>query len=714
MSSNAASGSSFPRRVPTDYVSPFMDELVAPYHPPPSPEPIEDAEDGPTTCLGTFADMSREADDEEFIDAPMLEGPSLYTRPIYQSAGDWALLNGVIIGDSTSTISKAVISEGRTYKVTLATGTAGGQKIHYLSKFCKTFKPGSWDGFLIEIALFKLNRLPAQVAPTVIGVYCDAGRMSMAMAPPHHSFWMHASPEMPHSLKERCLDAVDVLHTHGILHGDLRLCNILIGGDAKVTIINYHHSRLAFPITQPNIRLKLATPADFDLELRRFKWALDYRGARTRAEARLHELIKGGDPGNLSHVQEVRFLCTLKPDKVDPRRFVMPNQTPEDLAKAIGHFMDRMEEFKAQERQLISATIGPLPTPVVAAAPVGRASIAAPASPVSGRCNLRSPSTDPGGADICTEVSCTPTKRKRNSTAAASGSRPAKKVCFSGSFSTDSEDGDPGPSLIGPNPSPPQSPGEVGDVDITRDSKRKITEANIQRCIELGLPHPDAVRRDPSNPCWQDPDIMEYIDRHNRDALYKMYLMKREPEKAVKMPQPRRSLGGLKRALRAIAYHRRMIPITPANHGDTSRQGQKRKRVAADDSEGFAESLDTPRRRKAIKASHHALPGSTRRPVRGILKNPSSVMPRIIARSGQPSQRLRRSPLAMMYESPLQSSSTSCDSDAAEQPSSPRMFESGSASPTFTEIVPRRLRNGTLASGKQNGLYKEVTSGFQL
>ncbi|KAJ3719685.1 hypothetical protein C8R42DRAFT_542846, partial [Lentinula raphanica] len=68
--------------------------------------------------------------------------------------------------------------------------------------------------------------------PHVIGVFAAPAVINVVMEPPHHSFWIEASTDMPLSLKQRCVDAIAQIHSCGVLHGDIELRHMLIGGDA--------------------------------------------------------------------------------------------------------------------------------------------------------------------------------------------------------------------------------------------------------------------------------------------------------------------------------------------------------------------------------------------------------------------------------------------------------------------------------------------------
>ncbi|KAF8898534.1 hypothetical protein BD779DRAFT_1385865, partial [Infundibulicybe gibba] len=70
------------------------------------------------------------------------------------------------------------------------------------------------------------------IVPNVIGVYSTQDRVRLVTELPHQSFWIEASPDMPDVLKVRCIEAFQMLHAHGVCHGDVKLSNILIGGDA--------------------------------------------------------------------------------------------------------------------------------------------------------------------------------------------------------------------------------------------------------------------------------------------------------------------------------------------------------------------------------------------------------------------------------------------------------------------------------------------------
>ncbi|KAJ3813676.1 hypothetical protein F5876DRAFT_4922, partial [Lentinula aff. lateritia] len=76
-----------------------------------------------------------------------------------------------------------------------------------------------------------LRPLQGRCVPHVIGIFTGPGAINVAMEPPHSSFWIEASTDMPLSLKERCVDAIAQIHSCGVFHGDIQLRHILIGGD---------------------------------------------------------------------------------------------------------------------------------------------------------------------------------------------------------------------------------------------------------------------------------------------------------------------------------------------------------------------------------------------------------------------------------------------------------------------------------------------------
>ena len=53
---------------------------------------------------------------------------------------------------------------------------------------------------------------------------------------------MEASALMPAVLEDRVVEAFIKLHERGIVHGDIVLRHILIGADARVTLIDFQAS----------------------------------------------------------------------------------------------------------------------------------------------------------------------------------------------------------------------------------------------------------------------------------------------------------------------------------------------------------------------------------------------------------------------------------------------------------------------------------------
>lgn len=112
--------------------------------------------------------------------------------------------------------------------------------------------------------------------PYIVGV--DGATIAMEL--PHPIFWIEASSEMPESLKQRCVDAYEKIHAQGVLHGDVELQNMLIGGDGKVTITHFQNGRAL--VSDPAGIVPRAEFPEFAMEMRKVKYKLDYDGARRK------------------------------------------------------------------------------------------------------------------------------------------------------------------------------------------------------------------------------------------------------------------------------------------------------------------------------------------------------------------------------------------------------------------------------------------------
>lgn len=205
--------------------------------------------------------------------------------------------------------------------------------------------------------------------PNIINVYDGPFSISFLMELPHTSFWMEASADMPNVLKKAVVEAYVMLHNQGILHGEAELRNMLIGGDGRVTLVNFHAARAREPI--PELGLERADKHELALELRQVMYKLDYEGARARENARMQRfaaLIKLNKRRRAErHPEEKPMLEELAerppPPEVwqtqwvnvpdaPPRRHVVPGQALDELQRCIDSFrvvIQRMEEFDAKE-----------------------------------------------------------------------------------------------------------------------------------------------------------------------------------------------------------------------------------------------------------------------------------------------------------------------------------------------------------------------------
>ena len=234
----------------------------------------------------------------------------------------------------------------------------------------------------LQLALYKSSRylLPLQgdVVPHVMGVYTRPGKIDIAMELPHPVFWMEASASMPVVLKDRVVEAFRKLHGRGIVHGDVALRHILIGADARVTLIDFQASRA----DEPNDELGLAMTysGEKDLEIRRVKFLLNMDSARkkefkkskaalrrsernNRREQRRRELLRHGittglpldEPESLEDINEPPVPLDelerywMEDANDDPRRFIVPGISESEVAEAISSFLRCIKDIEGAD-----------------------------------------------------------------------------------------------------------------------------------------------------------------------------------------------------------------------------------------------------------------------------------------------------------------------------------------------------------------------------
>jgi len=230
-----------------------------------------------------------------------------------------------------------------------------GRPVNYIDRSWGLTKRLSWRGFASELALYKctglLKDLQGDIAPTIIAVTIDGISCSLAMEPPHHSFWIEASPDMPIVLKERVIAAFQKLHDRGLLHGDAELRHMLIGGDARVTLIDFQESRTTRPLA--DLQLKEARRFDFE-EIEKMNREYRRDNANFARHMRRKERWLNGNIGPpVSDDEEPEGEDRVVPP-VDiktweaqwgrasnsiPHRFIVPGQEPEELDAAVNDFI---------------------------------------------------------------------------------------------------------------------------------------------------------------------------------------------------------------------------------------------------------------------------------------------------------------------------------------------------------------------------------------
>ncbi|THH21449.1 hypothetical protein EW146_g86 [Bondarzewia mesenterica] len=343
---------------------------------------------------------------------------------LYRTQGNYEFMNGKPIKEikelkylGSGAMSSAYIKSG----VVITRNDSGEVKheIVYVSKTWKLSMQSQWSGFHSELALYKSSHylLPLQgdCVPRIMGVYTRPGQVNIIMEPPHPIFWIEASPTMPHVLKHLVVEAFAKIHARGIVHSDIALRHMLIGGDLKVTIIDFQASRAVVP--NEAVGLGEAYESETRLEMRHVKFLLDYKGARQkelnktrRALARLKRNAlrkqmrskKDAKDAEVSSDEEEPsdddwdppiFPEDMKTDWMVgannvPRRFVMPGVHKEQLQKATVTFLDDvrrcdicLDELERPSPPTSPTRPAPAPAPAPSAPPRPRPILASQINP---------------------------------------------------------------------------------------------------------------------------------------------------------------------------------------------------------------------------------------------------------------------------------------------------------------------------------------------
>ena len=211
-----------------------------------------------------------------------------------------------------------------------------------------------------------------------MGVYARPGKIDIAMDLPHPVFWMEACASMPVVLKDRVLEAFRKLHERGVVHGDVALRHILIGADARVTLIDFQGSRADEP--NKDVGLARTVPGEKDLEIRRVKFLLNMDNAREKEfkkskaalmryvrndqrEQRRRELLRHGitaglpsdEPEPLEDINEPPVPLEalekfwMEDANDDPQRFIVPGASESQVAEAISSFLQCVKDMEGAD-----------------------------------------------------------------------------------------------------------------------------------------------------------------------------------------------------------------------------------------------------------------------------------------------------------------------------------------------------------------------------
>lgn len=544
----------FPRdyNVPSciDHTSQFFEILTAPYHPPASPSPWrrttprqEDVER--CAAMVDWGDTDEDPTPQEGSSTLQRESSlrenSAKDIPIYVPHGPCAWAAGEDIHQTEMLLS---LRQGSMCSAYIQSGVIAGRKITFISRRWNLDKQADWIGFNSEMTLYSseqyLKPLQGVIVPRIIGVHILPGAISIAMELPHQSFWMEASPTMPDVLKERAMQGLEMLHSRGILHGDIELRHILVGGDGAITFIDFQLSRSTNP--DESVGLEKAEDEEFRFEKRLLAFKLDLYGARaseiqkteafvqrTKRNKRRDELWKrraqgartGYIPPYEEEPEEEKIVPPVHPHDLQdtwiknsdapPVRIVVPGQSKEEVKAAIRTFLESLAEpcpDQALSQPLPSIggraeapEAGPSTSSITSARAISLSPTAVHGSSPSlaGRKRYRESSPSPSPHASLASFDSQPSKRVRREIEPASSASASSTVHSL-------------PAMPWVNPRDrvhmwysdlpddaevPPAPVRVRPLSLTAAF---IRQQNIELCREAGLPHAELVERGEVSP----------------------------------------------------------------------------------------------------------------------------------------------------------------------------------------------------------------------
>ncbi|KAL0580287.1 hypothetical protein V5O48_001704 [Marasmius crinis-equi] len=490
-------------------------------------------------------------------------------------------------------VDQVFLSDGAMCSAFLKTSRVGEKQMKYISKCWHVIN--EWRGsFFSELALYKkhMKELQGDVVPTIIAVLAAPAALNVAMEPPHHSFWIEASTDMPLVLKDRCVEAFEKIHARGVLHGDVELRHMLIGGDGKVTVIDFQESRALVPI--PDLHLKATTFEEMRMEMRKVKVKLDYPGARDWEQGKLQRWQRRQHPGfQIPFTEEEMADEVLNPciknakqwkewtEELMPKRFLVPGQKPSAAMEALQQFLDIIDP-----PETTSSTIEHVSSPRGETLFVEPAGESTSQRTSSKRRALEEGSSEPEPlplpkrartdtgeqlSDLDESRSSSPedgknilTRKRSFPDVLSSGQPPSKRarVCTR----TEHLDLSPLHRLALNIPSDPSSSGSIPESPRlhpnqfptnvlehrprgTSSSSDAVAMHSLAMCAFEQLPHPTLVSLFPKHPRWQEPDVQLFLAsrQSRRNEVFSQAF--RSPDKKFALPRDMRSQGNLKREI---------------------------------------------------------------------------------------------------------------------------------------------------------------------